>query len=451
MQIVGTIVNKNMNLIGLLIKGKPLEFGYAVGKDYMMNPFKIEEVKALIKANKIKDYQINEKGNIEGIGKKLSNLPMYDSKGNFLDKRMEIRSAIEDNGNLVGAVIYFPLVGKEKKLKLDDLSLLYEYFEPTNFGLRNRDGNYYLTGKGDTKKEDIPVINKTVTTPKLADTKSNTSQIKKPKYIPLELTHENIHMVGYTGVANEKLVIPQKFSYDGEYYEVKSIAPETFAYCKDLTSIVIPEGVTKIGSHAFLNCSSLSSIVIPNSVVEIGFEAFEFCENLTSIVIPAGIKKINDFTFVHCDSLISLVLPKNICEIGVLVFCGSGLRSIVIPDSVTTINDCAFAYCEELTSIEIPNSITKISNFAFMNCSKLTSIVIPNSVTSIGYGAFYGCSNLKTIYYRGSKLDWSKISKCSNWDESMNSLTNLHIDIYPDDDYNVDYESDFDIVYDYTK
>lgn len=47
--------------------------------------------------------------------------------------------------------------------------------------------------------------------------------------------------------------------------------------------LVIPEGVTSIGSYAFYNCSILTSITIPNSVTQIGDSAFYNCSILRSI------------------------------------------------------------------------------------------------------------------------------------------------------------------------
>ena len=41
--------------------------------------------------------------------------------------------------------------------------------------------------------------------------------------------------------------------------------------------VIIPEGVTKIGSRAFKNCANLTSITIPGSVKEIDKRVFQGC------------------------------------------------------------------------------------------------------------------------------------------------------------------------------
>ena len=55
----------------------------------------------------------------------------------------------------------------------------------------------------------------------------------------------------------------------------------------NLKSVVIPDGVTTIGSNAFSYCRSLTSVSIPEGVTVIGTDAFKNCPNVT-IHAPTG-------------------------------------------------------------------------------------------------------------------------------------------------------------------
>ena len=76
-----------------------------------------------------------------------------------------------------------------------------------------------------------------------------------------------------------------------------------FRYCSGLTSIVIPNSVTRIGEEAFNGCDGLTSIVIPNSVTRIGDDAFRRCTGLTSIVIGNSVTSIGEYAFYNCTGL----------------------------------------------------------------------------------------------------------------------------------------------------
>ena len=80
--------------------------------------------------------------------------------------------------------------------------------------------------------------------------------------------------------------------------------------------LIIPNGVTSIGSFAFSGCTSLTSATIPDSVTSIGSDAFSDCTSLTSITIPDSVKSIGYGAFMYCDSLTSVIIGNGVTSIG---------------------------------------------------------------------------------------------------------------------------------------
>ena len=172
----------------------------------------------------------------------------------------------------------------------------------------------------------------------------------------------------------------------------------SFYGCSGLTSVTIPESVTSIGNYAFSDCSKLKSVTIPDSVTSIGGAAFQGCSGLTSVTIPEGVTSIGNGAFSDCSKLKSVTIPDGVTSIGRSAFDGCrGLTSVTIPESVTSIGDSAFYDCSKLTSVTIPESVTSIGESAFYACRGLTSVTILEGVTSIGNSAFYYCSGLRSV------------------------------------------------------
>ena len=202
---------------------------------------------------------------------------------------------------------------------------------------------------------------------------------------------------------------------------VKSIGYEAFRYCSNLTSVNIPDNVTKLDTRAFADCMNLTSVNIAEGVKEIGYGAFYNCPNLTSVTIPNSATNVGEWAFERCSSLTSVSLPNTLSKIskGTFYEC-TGLTSVEIPNSVKEIGGWAFDNCSSLTSVEIPNSVEKmdtsafrlctaltsvklsenlkkVSPWNFAYCSKLQTILIPNSVKEIGNSAFVLCSELTNV------------------------------------------------------
>ena len=151
-------------------------------------------------------------------------------------------------------------------------------------------------------------------------------------------------------------------------------APWYASHGSDIQTVILEDGITRIGEHAFAYCSAMHSVSIPDSVTTIGEQAFSGCASLESVTIPGSVTEIGDWAFSDC------------------VF----LKSVTIPDSVTTIGECAFSGCAFLESVTIQGSVTEIGKDAFFFCSALKSVTISRNCT-VGQGAFD--SGVQINYY----------------------------------------------------
>ncbi len=214
-------------------------------------------------------------------------------------------------------------------------------------------------------------------------------------------------------------------------------------------TLVIPNGVTEIGSFAFFDCKDLKLVAIPYSVTTIGESAFRDSGleairlsdgivtkkyshhvdpfrrcigmddfHLTPSTIPDSVTEIGRYAFRGCKELTQIIIPDSVTTIGEGAFYESGLTAIAI-DGVTKLESCVFFGCEQLTIVYLPNSITEIGRFAFSGCKSLSNlsipdgvseikigafektglkkITIPDGVTSLGSGVFLGCKKLTNI------------------------------------------------------
>ena len=241
---------------------------------------------------------------------------------------------------------------------------------------------------------------------------------------------------------------------------VTSIGEKAFTFCKELKSVKIGSGVTKIGDTAFYG-TALTSIEIPDSVTSVGAQSFQECKSLKDATLGKGLAAINSSTFSGCSALEKIVIPSEVKFIEGYAFDGctsladvnyggtvaewNALKNdgkinsdgndalfnatIHCSDGIVTTADKAAAAIASLESgeynIAVSGEITDvsaiktalqsnenakvnldlsqttgliaISNIAFNDCSSLTSVNIPNSVTSIGNSAFNGCSNLASV------------------------------------------------------
>lgn len=178
---------------------------------------------------------------------------------------------------------------------------------------------------------------------------------------------------------------------------IQAIEQGTFRGCLSLKEIIIPEGVKSIRERAFKDCTSLETISLPYSIEELGHAVFEGCTNLKRIELPRGIKVLSSELFHGCKALREVIMPSTIEFIGSEAFEGcESLYSIVIPIGVKEIWSHAFSY-SGLREVIIPDTVTKLGKSAFCECGNLHSAFIPGSIKTIPEFCFHGCRSLSQI------------------------------------------------------
>jgi len=77
--------------------------------------------------------------------------------------------------------------------------------------------------------------------------------------------------------------------------------------------------VTKIGATAFYGCA-LTSVVIPEGVTDIGSGAFWHSKNLTEVSLPSTLTTIERLAFNDCPALLSISFPESLTTVGYNAF-----------------------------------------------------------------------------------------------------------------------------------
>lgn len=135
-------------------------------------------------------------------------------------------------------------------------------------------------------------------------------------------------------------------------------------YCHtNITSIEIPESVTRIGRSAFSSCTNLETVTVNGHLVEVGNHAFhntKFYENAAGLVIASN---------------------------AVVGYSGSSDASVTIPDGITLIGDAAIEGAT-LTSLTIPGSVVSLGRCAFYG-SKIGTLTLPATISDYHLGYDY--------------------------------------------------------------
>ena len=193
------------------------------------------------------------------------------------------------------------------------------------------------------------------------------------------------------------VTIPATVTNNDITYTVNTIVASGFKDCTSITSIALPETITKFNNYAFSGCSSLQSINIPSKVTTIPTECFWKCVALQQITIPNTVTKINSYALAQCTKLKTVVMSENVTTIPTGCFINCNKLENIDLSKIKTINANAFNQCASLTEISLDSLKTLSGAYQFNECSKLKTVKLGENVTKISQDCFGHCSKLENI------------------------------------------------------
>lgn len=186
---------------------------------------------------------------------------------------------------------------------------------------------------------------------------------------------------------------------------VTKICFGAFRECPNLKSVTFPSRLREIWSGAFYGCSSLSELVFPDSLIKIQADAFQYC-GVETIRLPKNLREISAETFYHCNRLKEVIVPEDnasFVAVDGILFDKNMTKVILypraktdttytIPETVTEICVGAFRDCKSLTSVTLPENLEWIRSVAFAGCTGISEFDLPEGVKYIEGHAFNSCN-----------------------------------------------------------
>ena len=248
--------------------------------------------------------------------------------------------------------------------------------------------------------------------------------------IPPGLTGVGSNTFG--GCVNVKELIWSARRAESKFY------PNPFRHCYDSLSIVRLEGDIEYLSDYFFSCKNIDTLEISAKIDTIGKQLFTLSNSLKVVNIKSSISDWCQTEILESLSspldkaqtslfagkqLVILNIPDSITRIGRSVFCHlPSLTKVTIGDEVKSIGWGAFSGCENLTTVIMSDKTEIIEKSVFSGCISLKNINISNNLRFIGNAAFSGCSKIQNI-----SLPESVIEMESGIFSGCTSLISIHL------------------------
>lgn len=163
-----------------------------------------------------------------------------------------------------------------------------------------------------------------------------------------------------------------------------------------------PETGTITGCWCFRCWAEVPAEIDGVAVKKLGDLSFANCKNLYGIVLPEGLEEIGDTAFGRLNHLVWTEIPSTVRNIGAEAFRYYNNYEIELPEGLEVIRADSFSYAD-IQVVHIPSTVKVIEENAFKN-SSLCEVYFPAGIESIGENAFTGLGRLNYLCFEGSTM-----------------------------------------------
>lgn len=211
-----------------------------------------------------------------------------------------------------------------------------------------------------------------------------------------------------------KVEIPAKVQHNQKVYNVTAVGKKAFANATELTSIVLPGGITEIKDFAFERCSKLSSVIMPGTQVKFGQGTFFLCSEIEHVTFGSDWTQIDLAVFRWADKMKEITIPAKVTKI-YNINSLKGLKAVTVDnnnsqyssiDGIVYTKDakvllaCPLAY---EGALKVADNATIIKAGAMLGCTGITSIDLPETLEKFSFREFCKMTRLQTINLRNTK------------------------------------------------
>lgn len=202
---------------------------------------------------------------------------------------------------------------------------------------------------------------------------------------------------------------------------------DVFHHCRSLKKMTIPKTLRVFENSMFLNCGSIKTVVAYDldSWLQITFRAaisnpmffgaqlyFNHTgheELVTTVQIPETMTKIGKFAFYGCASLTSVTIPSSVKEIGMQAFGNCSSVKNIAADGITSVEGSTFSGMSSLESVSIKGAV-RIERDAFFQNTKLKTVYLGANLRYLGQRCF-AFTGITDIYFEGTSGQWQSVEK----------------------------------------